>query len=273
MFRNILMLFLLIHFQVFGNDALSELKARLQQDPTNKIVLSEYILALQEAQQNQEAHELAKEYFEKIQENELAAPENWVVVSTFVVDMNQQEFERIAKNSAAFQQNLGQFFTDYLADLIEKQLVGVQKIDQLNGLKKYYFQILENNHENAFEKKYYDQFLELYFYKIRQDWTSYLPLMIVWTEKYHTENWYELFRKACELSEFGTDYLEKAHQWAKKSLELHPADLTFYLYAKILVKENHHQEAKKYLQKAKEMASEAQTLELIDELAQQISSY
>ncbi len=235
-----------------------ELRMAYQQNPQNREVTAKYLQALMMANQGEAAQLVANNYLNTIALEDWQKRYNWRIISTFVTDTESKGFQYILENAEVFAQKYQDDFTAYILEILQDKLAqttSAQDINELHKLKKMYLKAITAIGRKDYESAYYNDFIDLYFYKHSENSEKYFQTLIRWVDTYYTEDWQELSTRAFELSE-NANYLEKAYQWTKKALALENNIITNVTMAQVLHHMNQTEEALIFAQTALKINTE-----------------
>jgi thiol-disulfide isomerase/thioredoxin len=248
-------------FKAFGENVvnmlgiakkLPEIKATYEKNPQDLSATANYIKALTLTNQVILADSIAKIYLPKVAEKDLQKAENWEIISRYVRDFDNREFQYVSKNAKTFlelygEEAYGTFFYEVLNKNLEKT-VKAKSLENLATIKTQ-FAMFNQQMGSEFTEEFHNLGLEMYYYQATGNKEKYLELMITQTDKYLLENGGELIKRIFEIIQKydSKSALEKANTWSQKLLKNENSALSNYVCATVFFKQGNKVEAKKYL--------------------------
>jgi thiol-disulfide isomerase/thioredoxin len=236
---------------------LATLRQRYNKGERGQTFLRDYMNALKEAAEEEDYKKVAGEYLQKLDKKEWANAENWQFIAENA-DNTSDSYQYILANRAFFEEKLGKaevnnYFIRAFAGEVN-QVVNSQDETKLRALGDKVRQVITENTENLIAR------LDMIFYTSSGNSEKALQSIDNFMMKY-SNDWQELNSIAwsyfTELAQDDPKALQKAAQWAKKSISL---DKNFYntdTYANILFKLGQNKEALKYAEEAVSLGKNA----------------
>jgi len=187
-------------------------------------------------------------YFESQKESALISRDNWTITYLFVKDMNSKEFNYLVTHR-------NEFSKLYTKDSVDTKISGVF-IQAMTGLIRSRnfsdstYNLLKNRiKETGFEQAGMIIFTgDLTLYQMKSDIQKFTELAYSGTDKYYGTDFMMLNRMAGNFLQITAEpkYLERAAEWAKKSIDLKSTAENNDTYASILFKLGRKTEAIQY---------------------------
>ncbi len=259
-------------FKKFGEGVLTNmkalenlpaLKAKYDKNPADNQATNDYLNLLMQAQRFDEAAPIAKKHLANLSEADLAKESSWQLIKQFVKSTESREYKYLVANQKIFFEKYGEDFQRYLLGLVNEKLneaIQTKSATALTEAKNIY-QAVGSMMDASKSKDYFEMEIDLHYLKATQQWAGYFAVANNWIEKYHTNNFQELFDKSMVIAENSTDKteLEKAKIWTEKLLTLNQDALSYVANAVILEKLGNKTDA---LKNAKIAAGKTEDAEL-----------
>ena len=167
---------------------------------------------------------VAMEYLKDQKDEELINQDNWNIINAYVTDYKTEAFIYLLKQRAVFAKK-------YSLDSVNKKLYDVYSnrcshlIYSKDADSAGYFQFKEIVRKSGFEQS--DELLmkaDIGYYNHKKDYDNFPKTVVLYIEKYNTQDGYLLNYYAYEFYQNVKDkaMLAKAEQWGKKAYELVP---------------------------------------------------
>ncbi|MDD4602842.1 MAG: thioredoxin family protein [Bacteroidales bacterium] len=200
-----------------------------------------------------------QEYFASQPEDALMNPFNWNIFFRYTQDMDSKEFKYLLKNMHTFEKIHGVDSVNSKIFMVFSQVLsGLSRSksfteDNYKALKQ---KIRDTGYPEV-EKIFFTSDLSLY--QSQGDISKYLTLAIKDLDKYYGMDYSMLNQVAWNFFQISTDQkqLEKAAEWAKKSIEINSIPENNDTYANLMFKSGNKKEAEKYESAAIKLAKKA----------------
>ncbi|MEI7725386.1 MAG: thioredoxin family protein [Bacteroidota bacterium] len=197
-----------------------------------------------------------KQYFASQKESELITRANWEMIYLYVTDMDSQEFGYLLKHQKEYEKL-------YTKDSVSAKISNVflQALTNLSRSRSFteesYNQLKKKIRDTGFAEA--DKVIfsgDLNLYQMKSDMDRFISLAISGLDTYYGKDYIMLNRMAWNFFQITTEQknLEKAAEWAKKSINLKSTAENNDTYANLMFKLGKKAEAVKYETSALELA-------------------
>lgn len=201
------------------------------------------------------ADSVKDEFFAVQKEEDLYSRTSWDVFYRFENDPNSKMFQYVLKNKSKFDER-------FTKDSVDQKLY---EVFLMSSMKQMY----QDTSKTAFEKARKTAMnvpfarsaelaleVETIYYFIRQRWNDYAKAVSRLVETYKQNDADAMARSALRIFQNVSDphYLQKAEQWAKKSVEKNPKPYYLDVYANLLYKNGKKEEAIRQEERAIDLA-------------------
>ncbi len=206
-------------------------------------------------------NEPLQQYFAAQKDADLLNRDNWAMIYLFVTDMDSREFGYLVSHQKDYEKL---YTTDsvtakisnvFLQSLVNNSRSRSFSQESYNQLK----QKIKNSGFAGADKVIFSGDLNMYQMKSETD--KFIQLAISGVDTYFADDYIMLNRMASHFSQITTEpkYLEKASDWAKKSIQHKSTSENNDTYANLMFKLGNKSEAVKYEKVAIEMAIKEKT--------------
>jgi thiol-disulfide isomerase/thioredoxin len=235
-------------------EGLADLTKKYNEGNREPAFLMKYLDCLQGAYTP--TREVLASYFAGISDQDLASAANWKLIYRYTDDMNAREFKYLVKNQQQFAKlHTPDSVDQKISEVFMQALVTQVRSKSFN--EEYYNQVKAQIRESGFagaEKVIFASDLNLYLIKMQSD--KFYELVFNDLTRYFNDDADMLNSIAWQVFTMTDDkkYLEKAGEWAKRSIEIDSQAFNNDTYANILFKLGHHDKALEYAQTALDLA-------------------
>jgi hypothetical protein len=202
-----------------------------------------------------------KQYFASQKESELLNRANWEMIYLYVTDMDSPEFGYLLKHQKEYEKL-------YTQDSVSSKISNVylQALSNLSRSRSFtdenYNQLKKKIRDSGFagaDKVIFSGDLNLY--QMKSDMEKFISLAVSGLDTYYGNDYLMLNRMAWNFFQMTTEQknLEKAAEWAKKSISLKSTAENNDTYANLMFKLGNKSEAVKYEKTALELAKKEKT--------------
>ena len=227
---------------------------KFQDGDRDPIFMMKYLDRLQGAYMS--ITEPLKQYFASQKESELMNRANWEMIYLYVTDMDSQEFGYLLKHQKEYEKL-------YTIDSVSAKISNVflQALTNLSRSRSFteesYNQLKKKIRDTGFAEA--DKVIfsgDLNLYQMKSDMDRFISLAISGLDTYYGKDYIMLNRMAWNFFQITTEQknLEKAAEWAKKSINLKSTAENNDTYANLMFKLGKKAEAVKYETSALELA-------------------
>jgi thiol-disulfide isomerase/thioredoxin len=197
-------------------------------------------------------NEPLSQYFASQKEADLLNRANWDMLYRYVYDIDSKEFNYLLKHHKEYEKR-------YTKDSVSAKISGVysQALTTLSRNMSFneasYNQLKQKMRDSGYESAEKVIFTgDLNLYQSKSDSEKFINLAITGVDTYYSDDYTMLNRIAWNFYQIATDkkHLEKATQWAKKSIALKSTSENNDTYANLMYKLGNKTEAIKYEKKA-----------------------
>ena len=196
------------------------------------------------------------QYFATQKETDLTNRDNWTIIDVYLTDMDSKEFNFVVSH-------YDEFAKLYTADSVDNKIFNVYLQAMSNMARSRSFS--ETSYAGLKQKITASGFKEagkviftgdLNLYQMRGEQDKFLNLAMTGLDKYYGKDYAMLNRMAWYFFQIASDpkYLEKAADWAKKSISIQSTHENNDTYANLMFKLGNKNEAVKYEKTAIELA-------------------
>lgn len=214
-------------------------------------------------------------YFATQSNDDLLLPRNWELMKVAVNDMTSGVFVYLEHNTAAFARAFG-------SEEVKRKIEDVYKSTLMNALyndKGAHYQevkqkVLAKAYLNHLPKKAVS-FADMNYYQQQKDWKNYAIAAIHYTDTYDSANYNHLNIVAYTFYENVKDkaHLQKALQWAKKSVEISEDGANLDTYACLLYATGNKQAAIDNQKRAVALAKTSGDETMVQELEKHLKKF
>jgi thiol-disulfide isomerase/thioredoxin len=201
-------------------------------------------------------NEPLKQYFSSQKESDLTNRANWDMIYLYVTDMDSPEFTYLLRHQKEFEKL-------YTKDSVNSKISGVylQSLANLCRSRSFtdesYNQLKQKIKDSGFSDA--DKVLfgaDLNLFQMKSEIQKFINLAYSGIDTYYAKDYIMLNRMAWNFFQITTEqkYLEKASEWAKKSINLKSTAENNDTYANLMFKLGNKSEAVKYEKMAIELA-------------------
>ena len=197
-----------------------------------------------------------KQYFESQKESDLVNRDNWNMIYQFVIDMDSPEFGFLLKHRQAYEKLYGR-------DSVNSKIFGVfmQALTAISRSRTF----TDENYSVLKQKIKASGYAEadkvifsgdLNLYQMRSDQAKFIELAVSGLDTYYGDDYVMLNRMAWHFFQIADDPkdIEKASEWAKKSVSLKSTPENNNTYANLMFRLGNKEEAVKYEKIALDLA-------------------
>jgi hypothetical protein len=199
------------------------------------------------------------QYFASQKEADLVNRDNWTMIDTYLTDMDSKEFKYLVAHR-------DEFVKRYTADSVDTKIFDVylQSLTSMVRSRSFteaaYTQAKQKISASGFREA--DKVIftsDLNFYQMKGEQEKFQSLAMTGLDKYYGKDYSMLNRMAWYFFQIAKDnkQLEKAAEWAKKSISLQCTPENNDTYANLMFKLGRKSEAVKYEKDALELARKA----------------
>lgn len=219
-------------------------------------LVTDYIIRLSVACMNSKPE--LEEYLATQKDEELTNERNWKLIQMLVTDVNSREFMYLENNKAAFEKlYTPKDVNEKINYVYANELYGAIYQNSGADYEKTKKELLKRNNKSIDKVAAGADFV---YYEVKKDWDNYVKAVEKYLNTYGAEENYEVFNNvAWTLFENVNDknQLNKALEWAKKSVELDENAYNLDTYANLLFVMGYKEEAIEKERKALEFARAA----------------
>ncbi|MDX2302515.1 MAG: thioredoxin family protein [Microscillaceae bacterium] len=199
----------------------------------------------------------ASDYFKTQKDEDLLSETNFQLLKAFAEDVNSREFQYFLNHTAEFNEKYGEAAGEVAYQVLDKlyaKAIDNQDVAPLNELKSIIGRLDPIIPKEQAETITNSAFLS--FYQQIKDWDNYALAALEFFEKNGTEDSEMLFNASYNFYNYveNKEYLSKALNWMKNSIEREENYINKYLYAALLHKLGNKDEALKQAREAKSIA-------------------